>query len=160
MGSLVHCVSHLILTSLFLSLQLTICRITTHPTLNFTVVINPASGPGGSTGPDANYTREIPRLNSYTNVRTVGYVSTNWTNRNIASALQDVETYSNWAQNASIQDLGMHGIFLDETPSSWNNASAKFLQTIASAIQAASGFGIDPLVSFFFIHISCSGNIR
>jgi len=117
-----------------------------HPTLNFTVVVNPASGPGGGTGPDGNYTRDIPRLNSYANVRTVGYVSTSWTNREISLALQDIKTYSAWSQNATAKGLGMQGIFLDETPAQWTADSAEFLETIASAIRSETGFGSDPLI--------------
>jgi hypothetical protein len=110
------------------------------------VVVNPASGPGVGSGPDSNYTREIPRLNSYANVRTVGYVSTSWTNREISLALQDITTYSAWSRNATVKGLGMRGIFLDETPAQWSSASAQFLDTIAGAIRSETGFGLNPLV--------------
>jgi len=62
-------------------------------------------------------------------------------------ALQDIETYSGWAQNSTVKGLGMQGIFLDETPAQYNNASAQFLDTVAVAIRTATGFGSDPLVS-------------
>jgi hypothetical protein len=120
-----------------------------HPTLTFNVVVNPASGPGLGAGPDGNYTRDIPKLNSYSNVRTLGYVSTDWTKREIDLALQDIRTYSGWAQNTSVHGLAMQGIFLDETPATYNDASAQFLDTLASAIRSSSGFGDDPLVSNF-----------
>lgn len=111
------------------------------------MVVNPASGPGLGAGPDGNYTREIPKLNSYANVRTVGYVSTDWTKRDVALAEKDIATYSAWAQNATVQDLGVQGIFLDETPAVYTDASAQYLQTLASAIRSANGFGSDPMVS-------------
>ncbi|KAH7360230.1 Spherulation-specific family 4-domain-containing protein [Rhexocercosporidium sp. MPI-PUGE-AT-0058] len=117
-----------------------------YPHLNFTAVVNPASGPGDTPSPDANYTREIPRLNSYPNVRTVGYVSTSWTNRNVSLALADIQTYSKWASNSTVPNLGMRGIFLDETPATWTAESQEYLEDIASAIRSDAGLGSDPLI--------------
>jgi hypothetical protein len=127
--------------------KLTTPRITNHPHLNFTVVVNPASGPGVQPIPDSNYTREIPKLNKHANVRTVGYVSTSYTNRNISLALRGIDTYSAWSENSTIAGLGMEGIFLDETPSQYQPASAQFLDTLARSITSQTGFGKDPLVS-------------
>ena len=132
---------------LFRDFQLTFDRIDQRPDLNFTVVVNPASGPGAGLGPDGNYTRDIPRLNSYANVRTVGYVSTSWTNREVALVLKDIMVYSVWAENTTTKGLGMHGIFLDETPALWSATSAQFLEIVAKAIRSEKGFGLNPLVS-------------
>ncbi|TVY15145.1 Spherulin-4 [Lachnellula arida] len=120
--------------------------ITNHPRLNFTVVVNPASGPGVEPRPDSNYTREIPKLNKHANVRTVGYVSTSYTNRNISLALRDIETYSVWSDHSTIPGLGVQGIFLDETPSQYQPASTLFLDTLAESITSQTGFGTDPLI--------------
>ena len=130
--------------------ELTVSSIESHPGLNFTVVVNPASGPGAGAGPDANYTREIPRLNAHANVRTVGYVSTDYTKRDIGAILNDITVYSGWSENATVKGLGMQGIFLDETPSQYDTASAEFFETIAASIRSATGLGKDPLVSLFF----------
>jgi len=138
----------------FLAFQLTFSSIENHPTLNFTVVINPASGPGSGTGPDGNYTKEIPRLNSYANVRTVGYVSTDWAKRDVALALQDISTYGEWSRKASAKGIDMHGIFLDETPSQYDTASAEYYETIASAVRSDDGLGTDPLVCLFPLFFS------
>lgn len=144
MGSLVHSVdSNFPFHGL---ISLTASRIVKHPNVNFTVVVNSNSGPGDSPLPDGNYTREIPRLNSYPNVRTAGYVSTSWTNRNLSSALQDINTYSSWSKNITIPGLGVQGIFLDETPAVYTAAAVQFLNTIASAIKFQPGFGNNPLV--------------
>jgi hypothetical protein len=132
----------------FFGFQLTFDSITTHPDLNFTVVVNPASGPGPGSGPDANYTKEIPRLNSYANVRTVGYVSTDWSKRDVGLALEDISTYSTWSENSTAKGIGMHGIFLDETPTEYNSASARYYETIASAVRSETGLGEDPLVRY------------
>lgn len=42
----------------------------------------------------------------------------------------------------------MRGIFLDETPSQYQGASAVFLDTLRRAVKAQTGLGGDPLVSF------------
>ncbi|CZT07757.1 related to cell surface spherulin 4-like protein [Rhynchosporium agropyri] len=117
-----------------------------YPDLNFTAVVNPASGPGDEALPDGNYTRDISKLNSYPNVRTVGYVSTRWTSRNISLALADIQVYSRWATNSSIPNLGMRGIFLDETPSIWNASAQEYLENVAAAIRSDAGLGSDPLI--------------
>jgi hypothetical protein len=127
----------------------TLDRITSYPSLSFSVVVNPASGPGMGAGPDGNYTREIQRLNAYANVRTVGYVSTDYTNRNLSLVLQDISTYSAWAENATFPGLGMHGIFLDETPTKYDTASAQFFEAINAAVKVDTGLGNNPLVSYF-----------
>jgi hypothetical protein len=121
--------------------------IASHSNLNFTIVVNPASGPGSGAGPDANYTREIPRLNAYANVRTLGYVSTAYAKRDLGEVLQDISTYSTWSWNSTVAGLGMQGIFLDETPAQYDSANAQFFETIASAVRSETGLGSNPLVS-------------
>lgn len=113
------------------------------------MVVNPASGPGTGSGPDGNYTREIPRLNAYANVRTVGYVSTDYTKRDLEAILRDIRVYSAWSENATVANLGMEGIFLDETPSQFDGASARYLETVGTGIRSSTGFGSNPLVSYY-----------
>ncbi|KUJ17439.1 uncharacterized protein LY89DRAFT_644923 [Mollisia scopiformis] len=113
--------------------------------VNFTVIINPNSGPGVP-GLDANYTRDIPRLNAYPNVLTVGYVSTNYTNRDLSLIFDDIDTYVSWSQNVSTKGLGMRGIFLDETPNQWTPAAGQFYDSIATVIRSSTGLGADPLI--------------
>jgi len=123
-----------------------ITAIESHPELNFTIVVNPASGPGAGSGPDANYTREIPRLNAHANARAVGYVSTDYSKRDINAVLNDIAVYSGWSENATVNGLGVRGIFLDETPSQYDAASAEFFETIAASIRSAPGLGDHPLI--------------
>lgn len=107
------------------------------------MVVNPNSGPGSTPLPDGNYTREIPRLNSHANVRTIGYVSTNYGKRDLKTMIKDVNVYSGWAEHA----LMMHGIFLDETPSLYDFSAASAYEQLATQIRSVSGFGVNPLVS-------------
>ncbi|CZR56592.1 related to cell surface spherulin 4-like protein [Phialocephala subalpina] len=114
-----------------------------YPKINFTIIINPNSGPEGL---DGNYTRDIPPLNFYPNVRTVGYVSTNYTNRNFSLVEGDIRTYASWAGNASMLGMGMRGIFLDEVVSGWSDAAANFYAILAAVIRDETGLGRDPLI--------------
>jgi Spherulation-specific family 4 len=150
-----------ILTPSGMESPLILCRITKHPTVNFIIVVNPNSGPGDSALPDEHYTREIPRLNAYPNVRTVGYISTNWGNRALPLALKDISTYSGWSKNSAVPGLSVQGIFLDETPAVYTPSGLKFLNTVDAAIKFQPGLGTDPLVSGTIVSsFSCSGNFR
>jgi len=117
-----------------------------HPSLDFTVVVNPSNGPGLGAGPDANYTRELPRLNTFSNVRTVGYVSTDYLARDPGAILRDIEVYSAWSENATVHNMGVKGIFLDETPAIYDDDSAEALESVAASIRSATGFGSNSLI--------------
>ncbi|RKF61922.1 Spherulin-4 [Erysiphe neolycopersici] len=128
--------------------------------ITFIIIVNPNNGPGGldykKDGehdhnaillPDHNYKREILRLNSYVNVKTVGYVSTNWAQRELRFALSDVAIYSNWSKYpSSAPGLGVKGIFLDETVTQYNNSGAFFLGELSSFIRSEENFGPDALI--------------
>ncbi|CAG8959326.1 hypothetical protein HYFRA_00013096 [Hymenoscyphus fraxineus] len=116
--------------------------IQAHPKLNFTVIINPSSGPGSSPLPDSSYTPEIQKLNAFSNVRTVGYVRTGYGSRNISEVLADVNTYSGWASNQSA-NIAMHGIFFDEAPYLYSQQNAAFLVTINQAVKNSTGIQPD-----------------
>ncbi|KAF2401639.1 cell surface spherulin 4-like protein [Trichodelitschia bisporula] len=111
--------------------------IQSHPSLDFTIVINPASGPGAAPLPDANYTREIPRLNSYSNVRTVGYVAIDYGRRSIDAAYSDIAQYATWSQKNP--KLAMQGIFLDESPQLADDHNTTFLADVKSRIRSTNG---------------------
>jgi hypothetical protein len=126
-------------------------RVISQPNLNFTVILNPDSGPGSSRYPGDDFVPQIQKLNSYSNVRTVGYVRTGYGTRNISSVLIDVSTYSGWATNASANanstGLALHGIFFDEIPSKFSEEADKYLNTINQAVKISSGLLPDNTVS-------------
>lgn len=125
-------------------------RVISQPNLNFTVILNPDSGPGSSRYPGDDFVPQIQRLNSYSNVRTVGYVRTGFGTRNISSVLLDVSTYSGWATNASANanstGLALHGIFFDEIPSEFSEEADEYLNTINQAVKNSSGLLPDKTV--------------
>ncbi|KAA8645894.1 spherulation-specific family 4 protein [Aspergillus tanneri] len=120
--------------------------IAEHPDVNFTVVINPGSGPGPNALPDANYTREIPKLVSYDNVRVLGYVATTYAKRNISLVRKDIETYAAWPTNSSNPKLAVRGIFFDETPQQYNADALSYLQNLTSVVKDTPGLGPDHFV--------------
>lgn len=104
---------------------------------NFTVIVNPGSGPGSSQFPDSQYTTEIKKLNAYPNVNTVGYVRTGYGSRNISDVVSEVNTYAGWSSNSS--DLAMHGIFFDEAPHEYSAAAVDFMKVANEAVKNATG---------------------
>ncbi|KAL4971572.1 Spherulation-specific family 4 [Aspergillus desertorum] len=113
--------------------------ISTHPHLQFLVVINPSSGPGNSSSPDEAYQTAIRQLDTYSNVQKVGYVRTNYAQRNVSQVLDDVATYAGWRLQSA--DLAMTGIFFDESPYQYASETAEYLERINAAVKSASGIG-------------------
>lgn len=110
-------------------------------------MINPGSGPGPNAVPDANYTREIPRLASYDNVRLLGYVATTYASRDISLVRRDIETYAGWSKNSSNPDLAVRGIFFDETPQQYDGPFFAYLQELRDLVKRSPGLGPDNYVS-------------
>jgi hypothetical protein len=121
--------------------------ISAHPDVNFTVVINPGNGPGPDSLPDANYTREIPVLSSYANVRLLGYVYTSYAKRNVSAIRNDIQTYADWPTNSSNPNLAVQGIFFDETPQQYDAQILTYLQGLTDFIKDLEGLGPDKFVS-------------
>ena len=130
-------------------------RISAHPDVNFTVVINPGSGPGPNALPDANYTREIPILASYENVRLLGYVHTSYAERNVSLVRRDIETYAAWPIASSNRGLAVRGIFFDETPQQYSDHAFAYLQNLTELVKNSNGFGSDAYVSFNLLLSFC-----
>ncbi|KAL4926991.1 spherulation-specific family 4 protein [Aspergillus undulatus] len=120
--------------------------ISAHPDVNYTVVVNPGSGPGPNPLPDGNYTQEIPRLTAHDNVRVLGYVATTYANRNISSVRSDIETYAAWPSVSSNPRLAVRGIFFDETPQQYSARTHAYLEELTSIVRNAPGLGPDNFV--------------
>jgi Spherulation-specific family 4 len=125
-------------------------RIIKHPRQNFTIIVNPNSGPGSSPYPSDDYTSQIQRLNTFSNVQTLGYVHTSYAQRDVQSVLKDISTYSGWAKgsaDANMPGFAVHGIFVDEVPSVYSPEAVEYLQTVNAAIKKAPGLLGNKLVS-------------
>ncbi|KAE9968422.1 hypothetical protein BLS_005870 [Venturia inaequalis] len=108
-----------------------------YPSKNFTVIINPKSGPGGTVLPNPDFYPAISKLNAFSNVQTVGYVPTGYGARNMSEILKDIATYSGW--NKAKPSIAMHGIFFDEVISDWSPDAGTFMKTINQAVKNATG---------------------
>ncbi|KAF2837344.1 hypothetical protein M501DRAFT_202568 [Patellaria atrata CBS 101060] len=116
----------------------------TYPDVDFTVVVNPHSGPGDSSLPDPFYLTEIPKLNQHNNIQALGYVAVDYGTKDIDDILAEIDTYGGWA--AADSALAMKGIFLDETPNKPNIEHGEYMQRIQKAVQSCSGLAGDFIV--------------
>lgn len=120
----------------------------------FIVVVNPFNGPGKDAIPDSNYTREIARLTVCENVQLLGYVHVTYTRRKLAEVLRDITTYSDWATSSHVPGLKVNGIFVDESPNSYEPAAEIYLKSIYAKVKASNGLGPANTVSNQFLNIS------
>ncbi|KAF2109381.1 Spherulation-specific family 4 [Lophiotrema nucula] len=111
-----------------------------HRDVDFTVVINPCSGPCMGSLPDKVYLDEIPNLKNYSNIRTLGYVATNYTTKPINDVLSEIHTYTTWPKLTNNTKLKVDGIFFDETPSEYDPAKYSYLKTAAASVRNATNF--------------------
>ncbi|KAL4914634.1 Spherulation-specific family 4 [Aspergillus aurantiobrunneus] len=118
--------------------------VLTHSDLNFVVVVNPESGPGSAALPDEAYQLAIRQLDTYPNVQKVGYVRTDYADRNVSEVLDDVATYSGW--HAQSPDLAMAGIFFDESPHLYSDETVEYMNRINQAVKSSTGLQADRTV--------------
>lgn len=120
--------------------------IESNPDLDFLVIVNPNSGPGDSPLPDENYSREIPRLNRYSNVYTVGYVRIDYCKKPHSEAYAEIERYAGWSKQYETTHLGVRGIFVDETPNHYAPDRAEYLKALTKFIKNTPGILADRFV--------------
>ena len=76
--------------------------IEAYPTVQWQIIVNPNSGPGTTGYPsDPNIITGVAKLNSYSNVNTVGYVDTAHASKDVADVNAEVDTYASWAGYAA-----------------------------------------------------------
>ena len=116
--------------------------IKAYPNVQWQVIVNPDSGPGTTGYPtDANFITGISNLNSYPNVKTLGYVDTAFTNRAYSAVVSDINVYASWASYTNA-NISMAGIFFDDVNNTastpvytyMQNASAYAYKTVPSDI--------------------------
>lgn len=90
--------------------------------------------------PDQVYLDEIPKLRSYPNIRTLGYVATHYADKPIENVLAEIETYEKWPKVSNITKMRVDGIFLDETPSTYDAEEYEYLKTASRAVRNATTF--------------------
>jgi hypothetical protein len=121
-------------------------RISEHSSLQFMIIINPHNGPGQPDMPDEEYTREIALLNGYPNVCTIGYVRVDYCKRPLQEAIDDVTKYGGWASQYDETKLGVHGIFVDESPNHFTEERVEYLDSLTNHIKDVAGIRGDRIV--------------
>lgn len=94
-------------------------------------MINPDSGPGSPPYPDANYVAGISELNSYDNVRTLGYVDTAHASRALADVESDIDVYAGWADYTGA-NITVDGIFFDDATTGTTTADYNYMHSAAT----------------------------
>ncbi|KAH9880687.1 hypothetical protein IAQ61_000981 [Plenodomus lingam] len=69
-------------------------RVSSHPHMQFTTILNTQSLRRFGALPNEECSEIIEMLNTFHNVRTIGYVSTTWCIRNISAENDDIHTYA------------------------------------------------------------------
>ncbi|PNY26845.1 Spherulin-4 [Tolypocladium capitatum] len=128
-----------------------------HSNVPWLVVMNVANGPGPTGAPgngDANYIAGVSRLNSYSNIKTIGYVHTAYAAAPMQELQDNITTWSRWATYSSA-NIAVQGIFFDEATS---NNYAYLQQAISFArsafpnpITTICNFGISTPATFYSI---------
>jgi hypothetical protein len=102
--------------------------------------------------PGHDYIREVPKLNSYQNVVTVGYVRVGWCNRSFEETRRDIELYAGWSdEKHGIDNLHVKGIYLDESPNHVSEHASTYLDSLHDLIRGNEGLLGDRMVFFFFL---------
>lgn len=96
---------------------------------------------------DTNYIREVARLNSIPNVCTIGYVRIDYCKRDITEVYQDIENWAGWSRDFSNTGLGVHGIFIDESPNVHSEHVARYLDGVGLKTKNSEGLMGNRLVS-------------
>ena len=110
------------------------------------VIVNPQSGPGNDTWwPNEDYVRELPRLNAFRNVRTIGYVRSQYCERPVEDVYADIDAYAN-RSSSETPGLGVNGIFIDETNNHYTDKVKRYLDDLDAHIKGNDGFGGDRTV--------------
>ncbi|KAL5117886.1 hypothetical protein ACEQ8H_004204 [Pleosporales sp. CAS-2024a] len=116
-----------------------------YPSLNFTAIINPQSGPGDANWwPNADYMRELPKLNTYWNVQIVGYVRSTYCQRPINQVFQDIQAYAN--RSYDNETLQIQGVFVDETVNQYTPTVKTYLDSIDNMGWKNEGIGGERLM--------------
>ncbi|KAG6099071.1 hypothetical protein E4U30_007115 [Claviceps sp. LM220 group G6] len=117
------------------------------PSLPFLTVVNPFNGPGQSGQPgdaDRNYITGVSQLNALRNIKTIGYVRTNYSKAPMQELKANMTIWKSWSTYKTA-NISIHGIFFDESAAnlSYMREAADFARKLfgASATTVVCNFG-------------------
>jgi hypothetical protein len=91
--------------------------------------------------PEQAYLDEMPKLRNYPNIRSLGYVATNYTNRAIEDVMLEIRTYAEWPRILNDDRIGVDGIFFDETPGTYDWRWEEYLRILKDEVKGNEGLG-------------------
>lgn len=110
--------------------------ITAYPDFQFQIIVNPDSGPGKEAYPDENIIAGIAKLNSHDNVHVIGYIHTEYAERDISEVESEISTYSKWASYKA-KNITVSGIFFDEAPNANDATKISYMQSISASAKSS-----------------------
>lgn len=115
-----------------------ISAITKYPAVQFEVIVNPNSGPNDGNGayPSIDYINAVAQLNSYKNVKTIGYVDTAYTAKPIANVTAEINLYAGWSKYTA-KNISVSGIFFDDGQYDGSASSLSYLSSISTTAYKA-----------------------
>jgi hypothetical protein len=116
--------------------------IARYPDVNFQIVVAPNLI---NVVPDVNYVTHLQVLNNYTNVQTLGYVSTAWATRNITVVQEEVKAYASWTDYAAA-NIQVSGIFFDEAPSANTTENLSYMSNVTTFAKGLLGPGRNKII--------------
>ncbi|KAJ4287153.1 hypothetical protein N0V90_012551 [Kalmusia sp. IMI 367209] len=116
-----------------------------YPSLQFTVIVNPNSGPGYAPWwPNTDYTTYLAKLNALPNIHVVGYTDTAQVNveggaYTTDTIEKDIATYAARSTDATYPNIGVNGIFFDDVTNVYSDSIGEILEEVANYTKAQSG---------------------
>jgi hypothetical protein len=145
--SVARCVGSAVLGVSFLvwierdELSLIVFRAGNNTNLSFNVILNPCSGPCLGSLPEPAYIEEIPKLKDYPNIRTLGYVATNYADKALDSVLAEIRQWESWPILMNDTRMAVDGIFFDEIPGLYQWQKHDYLKTATDTVQQSELLG-------------------
>ncbi|KAH7108779.1 Spherulation-specific family 4-domain-containing protein [Dactylonectria macrodidyma] len=120
--------------------------ISSNSKIPWLAIVNPSNGPGSTGKPgnnDPNYITGTSKLNSYSNVKTIGYVYTSYAKMPLRKLKDTITTWSKWSTYSGA-NIAVHGIFFDEC----STANFDYLNQAITFARGAFGNGITTVCNF------------
>ncbi|KAG6004246.1 hypothetical protein E4U21_001305 [Claviceps maximensis] len=126
------------------------------PSLRFLTVINVFNGPGQTGQPgdaDRNYITGVSQLNALHNMKTIGYVRTNYSMAPMQELKTNMSIWKSWSTYTAA-NISIHGIFFDESAPNltYMKEAASFARELfGSSATVVCNFGTTAPVAYYDI---------
>ncbi|OAQ70396.1 cell surface spherulin 4-like protein [Pochonia chlamydosporia 170] len=116
-----------------------------NPFLRWLTVIDPQNGPGGTYLPgnnDINYITGVSKLNAHANIKTIGYVRTDYAKSPLDEVKHNITTWKNWDTYTGA-NISVQGIFFDESAQ-----DAAYMKEVVGFAKSTFGRAITTVCNF------------